>query len=106
MAKYRILYWHDIPVQVRAVDENGRQGAQLPDRFQEAIDEAAMAAKLVGDDAYTDGFQWSPEEQREGTAQDVAQAVADELIAQYPVIDWRATAARLKAEMGGKDNPA
>jgi len=33
MAKYKILYWHDIPSQVRATDENGRVGAQLSQRF-------------------------------------------------------------------------
>ena len=54
MATYQILYWHDIPVQVRAKDVGGRAGAELPARFQEAIDQAAMAAGLIGSDEYTE----------------------------------------------------
>lgn len=104
MAKYKVLYWYDIPTQVRAEDEHGRTGVRLPERFQLAIDEAAMAAKLVGDDAYTGGFQWGQEEEMEGSAQYVAQAVADKIAAENIEIDWQATARKLKAERGG-ENP-
>lgn len=101
MAKYKVLYWYDIPSQVRAEDEHGRSGVQLPERFQLAIDEAAMAAKLVGDDAYTAGFQWGQEEEMAGSAQYVAQAVADKISAENIVIDWQATARKAKAAKGG-----
>jgi len=96
MAKYQILYWHDIPTQVRATDENGRVGKQLPERFQLAIDEAAMSAGLVGDDGYTAGFNWGEEEERDGTAEEVAEAIVAELDEKTPEIDWQATAAKLK----------
>lgn len=105
MAKYKILYWHDIPTQVRAEDENGRHGVQLPERFRLAIDEAAMAAKLVEEDAYIRGFQWGPEKERQGPAQEVAQAVADEIAAQYPEIDWHSTARKLLTQKGGEGTP-
>ncbi|MFP3855413.1 MAG: virulence factor, partial [Anaerolineales bacterium] len=59
MAEYKVLYWHGIPTQVRAEDENGRTGVQLPERFQLAIDEAAMAAHLIDEDDYLEGFRWS-----------------------------------------------
>jgi hypothetical protein len=98
MANYKILYWYDIPTQVRAEDENGRAGVQLHERFQLAIDEAAMAAKIVGQDGYTDGFQWGEEMQKEGSAKEVAQEVAAQIEAQYPEIDWRATAAKLSGK--------
>lgn len=101
MAKYKILYWYDIPTQVRAEDEHGRTGVQLPERFQLAIDEAAMAAKVVGDEAYTGGYQWGAEQEMEGSAQYVAQAVADKISAENIEIDWQATARKLKAERGG-----
>jgi hypothetical protein len=48
-----------------------------------------MAAGLIGSDEYMDGFAWGEEQTREGTAAEVAAAVAAELDAQYPVIDWR-----------------
>lgn len=87
MAKYRILYWYDIPAQVRAEDENGRANLQLPERFQLAIDEVAMAAKLISDDDYTNGFQWHPAQERTGSAKEVAEAVVAELDAQFPEIE-------------------
>ncbi len=100
MATYQILSWHGIPVQVRARDASGRASVQLPSRFQEAIDAAAMAAKQISSDAYTDGFEWSARQDREGSAQAVAEVVAAELDARYPEIDWRTLAASLS-----KTNP-
>ncbi len=97
MATYQVLTWHGIPTQVRAKDAGSRTGisVQLPARFQDAIDRAAMAAKLTGSDEYTAGFAWGTRLEREGTAHDVAAAVAAELEAQYPDIDWRQIAATL-----------
>ena len=101
MATYQILYWHGIPVQVRARGPGGRAGAQLPERFQRAVDQAAMAAGLTGSDAYTEGFRWGEAQEREGDARTVADAVAAELDAAHPTIDWRATAERLRG--GGRE---
>jgi hypothetical protein len=54
-----------------------------------------MRAKLTGSDAYTDGFHWGEQQERDGTAAEVAQAVAAELAAQFKEIDWRGTADKL-----------
>lgn len=56
MAECLILYWRDIPAQV--VVKAGRRSAkrQLPERFEQAIDRAAMRAGLTGTDAYLE--QW------------------------------------------------
>lgn len=89
MAKYKILYWKGIPSQIRATDENGRASRQLPQRFQEAIDEAAMSLGKIGTDAYTDGFQWGEELEQPGTAEEVADAIAAELDKKHPSVDWR-----------------
>lgn len=97
-SKYRVLYWHDIPVQVRAEDEQGRASASLPDRFQVAIDNAAMAAGRTDSDAYMDTFRWGETLERSGAAQEVADAVVTELDTQYPVIDWPQTVKALRAE--------
>lgn len=98
MATYQILYWHDIPSQVRARGEGGRAGVQLSARFQEAIDQAAMATGLIGSDAYTEAFRWGEAHERPGTAQAVAAAVAAELEAQHPTIDWRATVGKVRSQ--------
>lgn len=47
MAKLITVYWRDIPAQV--IVKQGRRTAkvQLPERFQEAIDRAAMRAEVL-----------------------------------------------------------
>lgn len=97
MTHYQILYWHDIPLQVRGRDGRERATVSLPPRFQEGADAAAMAAGLTGDEAYTDGLRWSDAEERPGAPAEVAAAVAAEVERAYPSIDWRKTAAALKA---------
>ncbi len=47
-----VIYWRDIPAQVTAVDGTAAARAQLADRFQLAIDDAAMQAGLVGSEEY------------------------------------------------------
>jgi len=96
MASYQILYWYDIPVQVRARDDDSRFSKPMPERFQVAIDNAAMEAGLTGNDAYTELFKWNDSQEREGSAQEVAEAVAAELDAEHQVIDWHKTAAAVK----------
>ena len=52
MAQLTIVYWRDIPAQV--IVKAGRQSAkrQLSERFEKAIDRAAMRAKLRDTDSY------------------------------------------------------
>lgn len=56
MAQLTVVYWRDIPAQV--IVKAGRRNAkvQLSERFEKAIDRAAMRAKLTGTDAYLE--QW------------------------------------------------
>ncbi len=96
MATYQILYWHDIPVQVKAKERRKRHSIELPKRFQIAVDNAAMAAELTGTDGYLDTFRWSEAQKRPGTPEAVAEAVAAEVIAAHPKIDWRKTAEALR----------
>ena len=46
-----MIYWRDIPVQVLATEGELTARRLLPDRFEKAIDAAAMQAGLVGSDA-------------------------------------------------------
>lgn len=92
MTQYQIMYWHDIPVQVRAGNRRDRVSKELPERFQLAIDNAAMAAGLFGSDEYTNQFKWSDPMEREGTPLEVVETVTAELDELYSRIDWRKTA--------------
>ncbi len=52
MADITIVYWRDIPAQVIA--GKGRRGTKKPlsERFEQAIDRAAMKSGAAGTDAY------------------------------------------------------
>jgi hypothetical protein len=100
VAQVQILYWHGVPLQVRARDGDGRVSKPLSPRFQDAVDKIAVAVGLIGDDDYTAGFQWSDSQEREGTAEEAAAAVAAELESRHTRIDWRAI-----AESMGAQNP-
>lgn len=80
MAHYQVLYWRDIPAQVR-VYEPGRRtlSRALPERFQHAIDAIAMRDGLAGTDAYLEQWKWSEKRDREGSAEEVLEAVMAEL---------------------------
>ncbi len=78
MAKVQVMYWQEIPSLVEAKDENGTHKVQLSEKYQALIDFAAMKRKLDGSDDYL--MQWHREaaEDRDGSAVDVAEAVAAE----------------------------
>jgi hypothetical protein len=97
MARYEILYWHDIPVQVRAGGRRERISQELPPRFLDAVDRAALATKLTGTDGYLSQFHWSEPQERAGSPEEVVAAVVAELDAAWPEINWRATADKIKA---------
>ena len=86
MASYTIVYWQDIPSVVEASDGEGRKKIQLSDRFQLLIDAVAMRKNLVGTDAYIEEWKRGRKQTRDGGAEDVAQAVAAELEAEFDSI--------------------
>lgn len=79
MARYQILYWEHIPLGVKATDVNGTVRENLPARFQETVEKAAARGGRTGAAAYTSMFKWGKEQEREGTAAEVAAAIAKEL---------------------------
>ncbi|MFN8456708.1 MAG: virulence factor [Anaerolineae bacterium] len=79
MARYQILYWEYIPLGVKATDVNGTVRENLPARFQQAVENAATRAGQTSAAAYTSMFKWGKEQERDGTAAEVAAAIAKEL---------------------------
>lgn len=84
MALYQILFWQAIPSQVKAWDDFDEVKLELPVRFTERIDASAQAQKLTSADNYLAQWKWSDEAEREGAAQEVAEAVKAELEAKFP----------------------
>lgn len=79
MATYRILYWQEIPSQIVASDDDGEVSMPMPQRFLERIDEIAVARGLSGGDDYLAQWNWGDDEDRNGSAQEVVEAVLAEL---------------------------
>jgi hypothetical protein len=67
MGVYQVMYWKDFPSQIKVTEGAHTAKSMLPDRFQQAIDAAAMADGSTGTDAYLDAWHWGPEEHRECT---------------------------------------
>jgi hypothetical protein len=83
VAEFRVTYWRDLPSLVTARDGDHTAKVALDARFMIAIDEAAMRLGATDSDAYLEGWRQGEWEARDGTPEDVARAVADELEAQY-----------------------
>jgi hypothetical protein len=92
MAKYEILYWQNLPSLIDASDDNGHHKIELSLRFQALIDHVAMETGLAGTDAYLEEWTRGDPEERDGSAEEVAKAVAGEFEAQFEDIKAAATA--------------
>ena len=57
MPELTVISWRAIPAQVTAGKGRSASRIQLSDRFQEAIDSAAMRAGLIGTDAYLEEWR-------------------------------------------------
>jgi Virulence factor len=84
VTRYRVLAWRGIPAQVKAEQEGMPAGSvQLDQWFTEHIDRVAMRDGLFGSDEYLAGWDWSEYYERDGSPEEVARAVADELEAEW-----------------------
>ena len=83
MADITIVYWRDIPAQV--IVGKGRRGAkvQLSERFEQAIDRAAMKTGAAGTDDYLAEWRKVPSGEAEGDQDEIAKATAERLEAEY-----------------------
>jgi hypothetical protein len=80
MAKYQVMSWQGIPSQIKVTDDSGEVvKRQMPAFFQLEIDRVAMAEGLIGSDAYLDAWVWSDVAERDGSAEEVADGLVDEL---------------------------
>ncbi len=117
MAKYRVLMWRDIPTAIQARDATGAKvKRQMPKWFMQEISRTTLREGLQGSDDYTAAYEWSAETERDGTAEEVVDAVYAELCAKFgrdltgrrlarrgdaPVPDAAAAKAAPKAPKGG-----
>lgn len=83
MADVTIVYWRDIPAQV--IVGKGRRGAKkpLPERFEQAIDRAAMKVGAQDTDAYLAEWRKAAPIQIEGDPTEIVEAEVARLDAEY-----------------------
>ena len=80
---YKVLYWQEIPSQIKAEDDAGNEvSLELSPKFAVYIDQVAAKRGFNQADAYLAQWKWSDEQAREGSAREVAEAVKAELEAQ------------------------
>lgn len=83
MPDVTIVYWRDIPAQV--IVGKGRRGTKkpLPERFEQAIDRAAMKSGAAGTDAYLAEWRKAAAYPVDGDPTEIAEAEAARLDAEY-----------------------
>ena len=85
--RYQIVYWRDIPTQVRGKNGRKRASQMLPDRFQKVAYRAAFRAKAINGPEYAESFRhgdWVTATNEEAESLDaVLAAVAVELDQAY-----------------------
>jgi Virulence factor len=79
MATYKILYWQEIPTQIKAEDGSDDVTVMLDGKFMEHIDILAAKRGLQNSDSYLEQWKWSEEQERDGSAREVAEALKAEL---------------------------
>jgi Virulence factor len=94
VTEYQVTYWRDLPSLVVAREDDAVTKAPLAQRFQEAIDEAAMRLGETSSDAYLEGWTRGEWTAAEGSGPEVCDRVVAELEAQW-------TAERLTAYLDG-----
>jgi 5-methyltetrahydrofolate--homocysteine methyltransferase len=82
-SKFQILYWQEIPSQIKVWDDFDEVKLNLPEKFIARIDAAAQRQGLISQDAYSAQLRWSEPAERAGAPDDVAQAVKRELEAKF-----------------------
>lgn len=79
MATYKILYWQEIPTQIKAEDDADDVTVTLDGKFMQQVDILAARRGLQAADDYLAEWKWSEEAERKGSAREVAEALKAEL---------------------------
>jgi metal-dependent amidase/aminoacylase/carboxypeptidase family protein len=87
MARYRIMYWKHIPQSITVEGEGRTIKKELSQKIQNAIDAYAMAAGLTSTTEYAKEYKRGDWIQRDGSPEEVAEALLSELEAEFAKIE-------------------
>jgi cobalamin-dependent methionine synthase I len=77
---YKVLYWQEVPSQIKVSDDAGNEvSVELHPKFAERIDQLAHERGFQNSDDYLAHWKWGEEQDRDGSAKKVAEAVKAEL---------------------------
>ena len=84
-----VVYWRDIPAQVLVRSGRRRERSPLPERFEKAIDRAAMRAGARDEEAYLADWRKAEPVEVDGDPRQIAEAEASRLVDAYPAVRLR-----------------
>jgi 5-methyltetrahydrofolate--homocysteine methyltransferase len=82
-SQFQILYWQDIPSEIKAWDDFDEVKISLPEKFVARIDAAAQRQGLISQDAYSAHLRWGEIVERAGSPREVVEVVKGELEAKF-----------------------
>jgi hypothetical protein len=87
MARYRIFYWKHIPSSITVEGDGRTVKKQLSQKIQNAIDAYAIAIGITSSDDYSAQYKRSDWTERDGSPEEVADALLSELEAEFAKIE-------------------
>lgn len=87
MARYRIMYWKHIPQSITVEGDGRTVKKQLSEKIQNKIDAYAMAVGATSTSDYAKEYKRGPWVDRDGTPEDVAEALLSELELEFAKIE-------------------
>ncbi|MBK9923709.1 MAG: virulence factor [Anaerolineales bacterium] len=87
MARYRIFYWKHIPSSITVEGDGRTVKKQLSQKIQNAIDAYAMAVGITSSEDYSAQYKRSDWIERDGSPEEVADALLSELEAEFAKIE-------------------
>jgi metal-dependent amidase/aminoacylase/carboxypeptidase family protein len=87
MAKYRIIYWKHIPQSITVEGDGRTVKKQLSQKIQNKIDAYAMAVGATSTTDYAKEYKRGEWIEREGTPEEVAEALLSELEIEFAKIE-------------------
>lgn len=84
MTEYQIIYWRDVPVQVRVRQGRERVSQLLPERFQAAAKRAAYRGRAITGEAYMSAWNSTPWQNHTATFDEALATIVAAVEADYP----------------------
>lgn len=82
-ARYQIIYWRDIPSQIKAKIGRKRMGVPLTDRFLQTIDAAAMQSGDTDTDVYLSQWRQTKWQEIDGDPKTFLDGLAQQIESDY-----------------------